>query len=241
MAGTINTTNYGFKKYAPEDTVSMLQTFNGNMDGIDAAIKARQNENTVTASNVKKVEQGLTTVNEAINTTNNTVAAQNVQIQTNKQNITSQGVEINGLDTRVTALEDGGENIENIILQSNFSNYAFSLKKQGNKFFGFLSIFNGKITSKTLKTLHPTNFNGEFTQKQFLLASSSGNLFGLNNDTSIVVGACTSIFTATSGDFPRACPLIAYYDGVNTHFYAFGSDSSTLTAFNYSAIIDYAL
>ena len=39
MAGTINTTNYNFKKYAPDDTVSMLQTFNGNMDAIDKAIK----------------------------------------------------------------------------------------------------------------------------------------------------------------------------------------------------------
>ena len=241
MAGTINTTNYGFKKYAPEDTVSILQTFNGNMDGIDAAIKARQNENTVTSSNVQKVEQGLTTVNEAINTTNNTVAAQNVQIQTNKQNITAQGVEISGLNNRVTALEGGGENIENIILQSNFTNYAFSVKKQGNKFFGFLNTFKGKITSKELKTLHPTNFNGEFTQKQHLIASTSGNLFGLNNDTSIVVGACSVLFTASSGDFPRACPLIAYYDGVNTHFYAFGTDSATVTSMSYSAIINYAL
>ena len=240
MAGTINTTNYGFKKYAPEDTVSMLQTFNGNMDGIDAAIKARQDENTVMAANLQKVEQGLTTVNEAINTTNNTVAAQNVQIQTNKQNITAQGIEIKSLDVRVSALEDGGENIENIILQSNMTNYAFSIKKQGNKFFGFISTHDSVVTSRTTKVLTPTNFNGSYTIPQFLIASASGNLFNLNDNSSIVVGSCTAILKS-SEVVSRVCPLIAMYDGVNTGFYAYGTTGAEFTTFSYSAIVDYVL
>lgn len=240
MAGTINTTNYNFKKYAPEDTVSMLQTFNGNMDAIDTAIKERENENTVTSTNVTKVEQGLTAVNEAINTTNNTVSAINLQVQTNKQNITSQNIEIESLDKRVTALEDGGENIENIILQSNMTNYAFSIKKQGNKFYGFISTHNSTITSRTTKVLTPTNFNGSYTIPQFLIASASGNLFNLNNNTSIVVGSC-SVILKSSEVVSRVCPLIAMYDGVNTGFYAYGSTGAEFTLFSYSAIINYVL
>ena len=240
MAGSINTTNYGFKKYAPEDTVSMLQTFNGNMDSIDTAIKERQNENTVAAANVQKFEQGLNAVNEAINTTNNTVAAQNVQIVTNKQNITTQGVEIDSLDTRVTALEDGGENIENIILQSNLTNYTFSIKRQGNKFFGFISTLDSTVTSRTTKVLTPTNFNGSYTIPQFLIATASGNLFNLNNNTSIVVGSCTAILKS-SEVVSRVCPLTALYDGVNTGFYAYGTTGAEFTTFSYSAIIEYVL
>lgn len=241
MAGTINTTNYNFKKYAPEDTVSMLQTFNGNMDAIDKAIKAREDENTVTSSNVKKVEQGLNSVNEAINTTNNTVSAINVQVQTNKQNISSQGIEINSLDKRVTALEDGGENVENIILQSNMTNYAFSVKKQGNKFFGFLNTHDANVTSRVTKTLTPINFNGSYTIPQFLIATASGNLFNLNDNTSIVIGSCTAVLKGAGDPVARACPLIAMFDGVNTGFYSYGTTDTSFVKFSYSAIIDYVL
>lgn len=59
MAGTINTTNYNFKKYAPDDTVSVLQTFNGNMDAIDKAIKDREDVETVQGASITKLENGL--------------------------------------------------------------------------------------------------------------------------------------------------------------------------------------
>lgn len=244
MAGTINTTNYGFKKYAPEDTVSTLQTFNSNMDGIDTAIKARQDENTVTAANVKKVEQGLTTVNEAINTTNNTVAAQNVQIQTNKQNITAQAGEINSLDTRVTALEGGGENVENIILQSNFTNYCFSLKKQGNKVFGFMSVADGAVTNRNVKNdIAPTNFAGSPIKAMMLLATASGNVFGIDNNTAIVVGTDNAGFYSPNGNeyLPRIGYIAAFYNGVNTEFYGYGTSSTSYTKFSHAAVIDYVI
>lgn len=222
MAGTINTTNYGFKKYAPEDTVSMLQTFNGNMDGIDAAIKARQNENTVTAANVQKVEQGLAVVNEAINTTNNTVAAQNVQIQTNKQNITSQGVEIDSLDNRVTALEDGGSIIEKITLAltSSVLGAYSALFKQGNLLTGSIYCYykanaNSVLTGKTFKSFSgtvpsPLNYCEIF--------NLTGNPFGLDPNEYDTIGS--AFCYRNESPTTNVLPLVASYNGTTTTIYA---------------------
>ena len=222
MAGTINTTNYGFKKYAPEDTVSILQTFNGNMDGIDTAIKARQDENTVTAANVKKVEQGLTTVNEAINTTNNTVAAQNVQIQTNKQNITSQGVEINNLDGRVTALEDGGESIVDIPLSiaTQISGYSVMMKKQGKHIFGNMVTwyFTTALPALTIRSIDNWAGNYPSEARFFSFATVAGNVFSLNNNVAHCIGSGSSYENVGSsgGNVCRPSIIAAVFDGVNT-------------------------
>lgn len=226
MAGTINTTNYGFKKYAPEDTVSMLQTFNGNMDGIDTAIKARQDENTVTAANVRKVEQGLTTVNEAINTTNNTVAAQNVQIQTNKQNITAQGIEIDSLDARVTALEDGGSEIVELVISSgsNVTGYYASIISQGDRISGTGSFDVNKGNGITLAAPWE-NWNGTNpyagASKLGALFTISGNPFKLSENANTVVGSECVVVGSSPNDSTFSRALVAVYNGVNTTVYGY--------------------
>ena len=114
MAGTINTSNYNFKKYAPNDTVSMLQTFNGNMDAIDKAIKDRANVETEQGASIVKLENGLSSANNGINSANQTISAVQVQVTTNTRNIQSANTEIDNLDTRVQALEDGGSSIQKL-------------------------------------------------------------------------------------------------------------------------------
>ena len=56
MAGSLSTTNYDLSKYAPNDTTSWLVDFNGNMDKIDAQMKA--NENGIAGVSGKLSEMG---------------------------------------------------------------------------------------------------------------------------------------------------------------------------------------
>ena len=239
MAGTINTTNYNFKKYAPDDTVSILQTFNGNMDGIDAAIKAREDENTVTSANVAKVEKGLTSVNEAIETTNNTVSAINVQVQTVKQNVTSQGTEIGNLNSRVSALEDGGQEIIRIVASpsESIAEYFVSILKQGNRISG-----NGTIRSNTTSgSLVPApwkNWNGVNTYASTVTYSPwftiSGNVFSLNENETAVIGSTVSVASNAAVN----SPLLASFNGANTIIKGWsGRDAAFTSDFNINYLI----
>ena len=239
MAGTINTTNYNFKKYAADGTVSILQTFNGNMDGIDAAIKAREDENTVTSANVAKVAQGLTSVNEAIETTNNTVRAINVQVQTVKQNVTSQGTEIESLGSRVSALEDGGQEIIKIVASpsESIAEYFVSLLRQGNRISG-----NGTIRSNTASgALIPApwkNWNGVNTYASTVEYATwftiAGNVFSLNANENAVIGSSVAVSSSAAVN----SPLLASYNGANTIIKGWAGRGTAFTSdFNINYLI----
>ena len=60
MAGSLRTANYDLSKYAPNDVTSWLVDFNGNMDKIDAQMKANADENSGTNGNVQKLAQKVT-------------------------------------------------------------------------------------------------------------------------------------------------------------------------------------
>lgn len=138
MAGTINTTNYNFKKYAPDDTVSMLQTFNGNMDAIDKAIKDRADVETEQGASIAKVEAGLASTNNGLNSANQAISAVQVQVTTNTRNIQNVNTEMDTLDARVQALEDGGSSIAPLqtTLPVQPTRSYTGIYKQGNHIFG---------------------------------------------------------------------------------------------------------
>lgn len=242
MAGTINTTNYNFKKYAPDDTVSMLQTFNGNMDAIDKAIKDRADVETEQGASIAKLETGLSSTNDGLNSANQTISALQVQVTTNTRNIQNANTEIDSLDARVQALEDGGSAIENITLNigKQPNTYVHQLHKQGNHYFGFLfdnytNILSTDLTSITAcdNMSVPNAFN---IIKQ---VSINGNPFGLNPNIGHVIGVANERIVTSTTQLSDSTTLIALYDGNVTYI---GTNGGTdVTAVNINAVIDFII
>lgn len=64
MAGSLRTSNYNLSKYAANDTTSWLVDFNGNMDKIDAQMKANSDVNAGTVGDVEGINQKVTALEE---------------------------------------------------------------------------------------------------------------------------------------------------------------------------------
>lgn len=222
MAGTINTSNYNIKKYAPNDTVSMLQTFNGNMDIIDSAIKDRENETTVNASAISKVEDGLASANDGLNSVNRTVSALQVSVTTNTRNIQSAQTELDSQDARITALEDGGSAIEklNIYDAVAFTAKTVNVFKQGTHVFGFgaFNISSVITASNVISITSADNYPISSTLTLLKNFSLQGNIFGLNPNVGHVVGNEVSYVFTADGNYVTQCnPAFAVWDGSVTY------------------------
>ena len=242
MAGTINTTNYNFKKYAPDDTVSMLQTFNGNMDAIDKAIKDRADVETVQGASITKLENGLSSTNNGLNSANQTISAVQVQVTTNTRNIQTANTELDTLDARVQALEDGGSAIEklNFILSKQPIRSCINILKQGNHVFGFGLVVYSTIVASDLITVSSVDnypITGSYTGIK--IASITNNLFTLNPNIGHMIGTATLNYTQnnTTSTFPIG--VTAIYDGSVTYLTIDGNTSWTgsLANFNIDTII----
>lgn len=242
MAGTINTTNYNFKKYAPDDTVSVLQTFNGNMDAIDKAIKDREDVETVQGASITKLENGLSNANDGINSANQTISAVQVQVTTNTRNIQNANTEIDTLDARVQALEDGGSAIESVNIATAFQ-YAsgfYKIYKQGTHYFGMGYGSYAAVTASNLISVSSCDNIALGSTTNFIkLLSIIGNPFGLNPNIGHVIGnaMATHIISAASSPVPDF--VIALYDGATTWICTRGE--SNLTAYNVMINIDTVL
>lgn len=241
MAGTINTTNYNFKKYAPDDTVSMLQTFNGNMDAIDKAIKDRANVATEQGASITKLENGLNSTNNGLNSANQTISALQVQVTTNTRNIQTTNTEVDSLDARVQALEDGGSAIVklNTFLACAPTLYSGNLYKQGNHFFGSFSAGIQNVNSSNLMVV--SNFDNitgvSSALNIFKYMRVQGNLFGLNPNIGHYIGTGFRNFKSTDNvTYTEVTYIVAVYDGTDTYF-GFRADT-TETYLNVSMIID---
>lgn len=237
MAGTINTTNYNFKKYAPDDTVSMLQTFNGNMDAIDKAIKDRADVETEQGASITKLETGLANANDGINSANQTISAVQVQVTTNTRNIQNANTEIDTLDTRVQALEDGGSAIERInpTNATTASPYYIGFYKQGNHYFGTAySILPTILSENTVSVNSVDNYALSRTATCVKIYSLTGNVFGLNPNIGHVVGLCNTLVQdpATSNYGASLLPLFALFDGNTTYFVAESNLTSATSFFS---------
>lgn len=240
MAGTINTTNYNFKKYAPDDTVSMLQTFNGNMDAIDKAIKDRADVETEQGASITKLENGLSSTNNGLNSANQTISALQVQVTTNTRNIQTADTEIDALDARVQALEDGGSAIEIVNLltaKQSTSSYA-KLYKQGNHYFGTIHATYGQFTSNDIITINSAdNYPLPEADRNAKLFTLQGNPFGLNPNIGHVIGVTTFTYSQSDKtDFPANYVCFAIYDGSVTYITA--AANIDVSKLNITIIID---
>lgn len=96
MATSLQTANYGFGKYAPNDMTSYLTDYNGTMDKIDGAIKGVSdvaNEAKATGdsnlNNIASLSQGLTAANKNVENLGKTQTAQQVEIDALNENFDS--------------------------------------------------------------------------------------------------------------------------------------------------------
>lgn len=221
MAGTINTTNYNFKKYAPDDTVSVLQTFNGNMDAIDKAIKDRADAITEQGASIAKLENGLSTTNNGLNSANQTISAVQVQVTTNTRNIQTANTEIDTLDSRVQALEDGGSAIEslNLYLESTPTTYHHNLYKQGNHITGTITFLTKTVTASNLLSISSfDNVTGiSSAMNMFKYANLQGNIFGLNPNIGHCIGTAFLRYSESNAVTSTIGYPCAVYDGNVTH------------------------
>lgn len=242
MAGTINTTNYNFKKYAPDDTVSMLQTFNGNMDAIDKAIKDRADVETVQGASITKLENGLSNANNAINSANQTISAVQVQVTTNTRNINNADTEIDTLNTRVQALEDGGSAIESVNIATAFQ-YAsgfYKIYKQGKHYFGIGYGSYPNVTASNLISISSCDNIALSSTTNFIkLLSITGNPFGLNPNIGHVIGNAMATHTISGAISSVPDFVIAVYDGSTTWICTRGE--SNLTAYAVMLNVDTVL
>lgn len=235
MAGTINTTNYNFKKYAPDDTVSVLQTFNGNMDLIDAAIKARENEIATENATIQKHESAISNLNDGLNSTNSTLSALQVAVTTNTRNIQSQQTELDSQDARIQALEDGGSAVTKV--NTNFGKQPatsyVALWVQGTHYFGnvyenFATATNANdliaITSADNIAI-PTSIN---LCKQLVL---TGNPFGLNPNIGHCIGTASIYATVNSVQSGLIYPCMAVFDGTSTYIGSIGNTVYTNSSY----------
>ena len=225
MAGTINTTNYNFKKYAPDDTVSMLQTFNGNMDAIDKAIKDRADVETVQGASITKLENGLSSTNNGLNSANQTISAVQVQVTTNTRNIQTANTVIDTLNARVQALEDGGSAIQK--LQFNLGKQPASsfstIYKQGTHVFGICFFAYVGFTASDFLTISSCDnyaLGGATTYIKALVIN--GNLFGLNPNIGHAIGTTDTTLMDSSGLVNTHDVAVAIYDGSSTYIGVIG-------------------
>ena len=221
MAGTINTTNYNFKKYAPDDTVSMLQTFNGNMDAIDKAIKDRADVETEQGASITKLENGLASTNNGLNSANQTISAVQVQVTTNTRDIKTANTELDTLDSRVQALEDGGSAIENVTLYDSAMTRSYTeFHKQGNHYFGTIVANRQTSTSQgdTITVSQGDNISYSAPRLYLKVASMTGNPFGLNPNIAHAVGFSIDVHnTSSTSNIITNYPAILLYDGSTTY------------------------
>lgn len=167
MSTSLQTTNYGFGKYAPDDLTSYLTDYNRAMDKIDGAIKGVSdvaNEAKATGdsnlNNIASLSQELTATNKNVE---NLGKAQ-----------TAQKVEIDDLKTEVSSVVIGKFAHINFTPANNVSNIAAQLRKVGN---GVQGAVNFNIASGT--------YTGNRSYLERTLADImyiAGNIFDLNGD-----------------------------------------------------------
>lgn len=225
MAGTINTTNYNFKKYAPDDTVSMLQTFNGNMDAIDKAIKDRADIETEQGASIAKVEAGLASTNNGLNSANQAISAVQVQVTTNTRNIQNANTEIDTLDARVQALEDGGSSIEPLqtTLPVQPTRSYTGIYKQGKHIFGTGIFEYATLTSSSVIAISSADNYSIPTSTQYLkLLAINNNIFGLNPNIAHAIGIAMVSWKDGGQSYTAPSILLAVFDGTTTFIASLG-------------------
>lgn len=186
MATSLQTENYGFGKYAPDDVTSYLTDYNGTMDKIDGAIKGVSdvaNEAKATGdsnhNNIASLSEGLTATNKNVENLGKTQTAQQTEIDklANDVDILKE-VKIGNMIY--------GDEVNGLVLHSTDQMFTFAARQVGDRINGYLTgiIDAGTYTSNIRRTMHSMN-SGEGTINNYLFAffSIEGNPFNINGVT----------------------------------------------------------
>lgn len=112
MAGSLKTANYDLSKYAPNDTTSWLVDFNGNMDKIDAQMKANSDSIVGTGGTVSALAQRVSAAETKISDLENEIEVNSNDITELTQKVAAAQTEISELDGKITANENDINTIE---------------------------------------------------------------------------------------------------------------------------------
>ena len=191
MAGTLRTANYELSKYAPNDVTSWLVDFNGNMDKIDAQMKANADANSGTGRQVAALNQRVTKADGNIE--NNSK-----QIETIKNNIDVSPIVMNK-SSNLTHLNSKLISILNGLI---IGSGNYSINKSGNQ----------------ISTIDISEENTKFVPISTIAENPFG-LETISSPTTSNITTVGSLYykTETAGvSNVGGSDLYAYYNGTNT-------------------------
>lgn len=202
MATSLQTANYGFGKYAPDDVTSYLTDYNGTMDKIDSAIKGVSdvaNEAKATSdsnlNNIANLSQGLTATNKNVENLGKAQTAQGVEIAELRENI----------DNIVI-----GDYITVLFNAIHGSGTRNSTARKIGKYLNGSFIFALSAGTYTVDRVLPNSSDNAID-----LAYVAGNPFALPNDT--VTPLCGFRLNDDDKTFDRNVDGAVYYDS-STNF-----------------------
>lgn len=220
MATSLQTANYGFGKYAPDDVTSYLTDYNGTMDKIDGAIKGVSdvaNEAKATGdsnlNNIASLSEGLTATNKNVENLGKTQ--------------TAQGVEIGNLK----------ESVNNITI-GEFKDYIFSSVHStvASVSGGFRTIGNG-VQGSIIGYIDSGTYSPDANVENsnvLHVARIAGNVFGLDNMKRQTVAGLTLANDKIVDGAKYFC--IYYNSATNYTYFALIMGESTTFAQQVSAI-----
>lgn len=215
MATSLQTDNYRFGKYAPDDVTSYLTDYNGNMDKIDTAIKgvsdvADEAKATSDANlnNIESLTQGLIATNKNVENLGKTQTAQGVEIENLKRDFSSLTIgEMQSFHPECVVSGTGNMTGRNI----------------GGYFYGDVSLQMNEGTRPMDKTINGVSY--------CTLAYVAGNPWALTEE---LTDKCVSygLILGGSADVKKQVPdVIVFYDKVtNTTRIAVASSSFSVSA-----------
>lgn len=119
MAATSRTPNYGLAIYEADNTVSMLNTFNNNMNVIDTTMKANEVTATTAESNITAINDSISKLNTELETVNTTVTDQGTTIDGLTANYTSLAGKVTAAEGNITTLQTSVQGLETSDTQQN--------------------------------------------------------------------------------------------------------------------------
>ena len=202
MATSLQTTNYGFGKYAPDDVTSYLTDYNGTMDKIDGAIKGVAdvaNEAKATGdsnlNNIANLSQGLTATNKNVENLGKTQTAQQTEIDN-----------LNSAVSNITVNDFSGYLFTSV--HSNVAQVEGNMRAVGKGVQGGIVAYIDAATYTPDANVENTNVVN--------VARIAGNVFGMENmKRQTTVGVCLAENVII--DSPRYFSI--YYNAATNYTY----------------------
>lgn len=218
MATSLQTANYGFGKYAPDDLTSYLTDYNRAMDKIDGAIKGVSdvaNEAKATGdsnrNNIASLSEGLTATNKNVENLGKTQTAQQVEIDNLRDSFNDISVGDFKTSSAINFISNANVNMQ--------FGKLISLRKLGNGIQGFLqttTTANGALTMTRAALIDGLN--------AFEVAYLIGDIFELGN----VAQLAYCIVVSSNGYYSDRLGAVYYDTSLNKTVFALMSSETTL-------------